>query len=74
MTNTYNQANQLTDLTQGTTIFQFNYNGDGVRLRQVIAGVPTSYTQDLRRRCLLCYSPRWAQMPQSMCMLSACDR
>jgi YD repeat-containing protein len=46
-TYTYNQANRLTDLTQGATTFQFNYNGDGARLRQVIAGVPTTYTQDL---------------------------
>jgi RHS repeat-associated protein len=44
---TYNQANRLTNLTQGATTFQFNYNGDGARLRQVIAGVPTTYTQDL---------------------------
>ncbi|CAG0979100.1 partial tRNA(Glu)-specific nuclease WapA, partial [Anaerolineae bacterium] len=46
-TYTYNQANRLTDLTQGETTYQFNYNGDGVRLRQMIAGVPTTYTQDL---------------------------
>jgi RHS repeat-associated protein len=46
-TYTYNQANHLANLTQGATTFQFNYNGDGVRLRQVIAGVPTTYTQDL---------------------------
>jgi YD repeat-containing protein len=46
-TYTHNQANRLTDLTQGATTFQFNYNGDGARLRQVIAGVPTTYTQDL---------------------------
>lgn len=26
---------------------QFSYNGDGARLRQMIAGVPTTYTQDL---------------------------
>jgi YD repeat-containing protein len=46
-TYTYNQANRLTDLTDGTTTYQFNYNGDGTRLRQVAAGVPTTYTQDL---------------------------
>jgi YD repeat-containing protein len=46
-TYTYNQTNRLTSLTQGATTFQFNYNGDGARLRQVIAGVPTTYTQDL---------------------------
>ena len=46
-TYTYNQANRLTDLTQGATTFQFNYNGDGARLRQIIAGVSTTYTQDL---------------------------
>jgi len=32
---------------QLTCAQQFNYNGDGVRLRQIIAGVPTTYTQDL---------------------------
>jgi hypothetical protein len=26
---------------------QFAYNGDGARLQQIIAGVPTTYTQDL---------------------------
>ena len=26
---------------------QFSYNGDGARLRQVVAGAPTTYTQDL---------------------------
>jgi RHS repeat-associated protein len=26
---------------------QYGYNGDGTRLRQIIAGVPTTYTQDL---------------------------
>ena len=46
-TYTHNQANRLTDLTDGATTFQFNYNGDGARVRQVIAGVPTTYTQDL---------------------------
>ncbi len=46
-TYTYNQANRLTELTDGTTTYQFNYNGDGARLWQVIAGVPTTYTQDL---------------------------
>ncbi len=30
-----------------STHFQFNYNGDGARLRQIIAGVPTTYAQDL---------------------------
>jgi hypothetical protein len=39
-TYTYSQANRLTGLAQGTTTFQFNYNGDGVRLRQVLVSVP----------------------------------
>jgi RHS repeat-associated protein len=34
-----------TTLSGATTLF--NYNGDGVRLKQVIAGVPTTYTQDI---------------------------
>jgi RHS repeat-associated protein len=33
--------------TVGGVTTQFGYNGDGTRLRQIIAGVPTTYTQDL---------------------------
>ena len=29
------------------TTTQFNYNGDGTRLKQIIAGAVTTYTQDL---------------------------
>jgi RHS repeat-associated protein len=43
----YDQANRLISITLGSTTSLFNYNGDGARLRQVIAGVPTTYTQDL---------------------------
>ncbi len=45
-TYTYDQANRLISTTLGGTTSLFNYNGDGVRLKQVVAGVPTTYTQD----------------------------
>jgi len=38
---------QLISTTLGGVTTQFSYNGDGARLRQVVAGVPTTYTQDL---------------------------
>jgi YD repeat-containing protein len=43
----YDQANRLISTTLSGATTLFNYNGDGVRLKQVIAGVPTTYTQDL---------------------------
>jgi RHS repeat-associated protein len=43
----YDQANRMISATLAATTTLFNYNGDGVRLKQVIAGVPTTYTQDL---------------------------
>jgi YD repeat-containing protein len=46
-TYTYNQANQLTAISGQPSAVTFAYNGDGARLRQIIAGVPTTYTQDL---------------------------
>ncbi len=33
--------------TLGGVTTQFNYNGDGVRLKQIVAGTVTTYTQDL---------------------------
>ncbi|CAG1004063.1 partial tRNA nuclease WapA, partial [Anaerolineae bacterium] len=44
---TYDQANRLIGIESQYSLVTFDYNGDGVRLRQVIAGVPTTYTQDL---------------------------
>jgi RHS repeat-associated protein len=46
-TYTYNQANRLTVIEDESSTVTYAYNGDGARLRQVIAGVPTTYTQDL---------------------------
>ena len=43
----YDRANRLISTTLGGATTLFNYNGDGVRLKQVVAGVPTTYTQDL---------------------------
>jgi hypothetical protein len=43
----YDQANRMISTTLSGATTLFNYNGDGVRLKQVIAGVPTTYTQDL---------------------------
>jgi RHS repeat-associated protein len=43
----YDQANRLISTTLSSTTSLFNYNGDGVRLKQVVAGAVTTYTQDL---------------------------
>jgi YD repeat-containing protein len=43
----FDQANRLIGTTLSTTTTLFSYNGYGVRLKQIIAGVPTTYTQDL---------------------------
>jgi RHS repeat-associated protein len=43
----YDQANRMISTTLSGATTLFNYNGDGVRLKQVVAGVPTTYTQDL---------------------------
>jgi RHS repeat-associated protein len=43
----YDQANHLISTTLGSTTSLLNYNGDGVRLKQTLNGVVTTYTQDL---------------------------
>ncbi len=43
----YDRANRMISTTVGGVTTQFSYNGDGARLKQIIAGVPTTYTQDL---------------------------
>jgi RHS repeat-associated protein len=43
----YDRANRLISTTVNSTTSLFNYNGDSVRLKQVVAGVVTTYTQDL---------------------------
>ena len=43
----YDSANRMISTTLGGVSTQFNYNGDGARLRQIAAGTPTTYTQDL---------------------------
>jgi RHS repeat-associated protein len=43
----YDQANRMISTTLSGATTLFNYNGDGMRLKQVVAGVPTTYTQDL---------------------------
>jgi YD repeat-containing protein len=43
----YDSANRLISTTLNSTTSLFNYNGDGVRLKQIVAGVMTTYTQDL---------------------------
>jgi RHS repeat-associated protein len=43
----YDRANRLISTTLNSTTSLFNYNGDGVRLKQIVAGVVTTYTQDL---------------------------
>ncbi|HZY43116.1 MAG TPA: RHS repeat-associated core domain-containing protein, partial [Anaerolineae bacterium] len=43
----FDQANRMISTTLSGATTLFNYNGDGVRLKQVTAGVPTTYTQDI---------------------------
>jgi RHS repeat-associated protein len=43
---TYNTANQLTGVTTGAATTQFEYNGDGDRVAQVVDGVRTDYALD----------------------------
>ena len=52
----YDQANpvksgqghgRLISTTLGSVTSLYNYNGDGARLRQVVGGTPTTYTQDM---------------------------
>jgi RHS repeat-associated protein len=43
----YDRANRPISTTLGSATTLFNYNGDGVRLKQIVAGVVTTYTQDV---------------------------
>ncbi len=43
----YDQANRLISTTLSGVTSLYAYTGDGVRLKQTVAGVPTTYTQDL---------------------------
>ncbi len=45
-TNTYDQANRLKTVTQGTNNFAFAYNGVGDRLRQTVGVTSTIYALD----------------------------
>jgi hypothetical protein len=37
---------RLISTTLGEVTTQFSYNGDGVRLKQIVADTPTTYMQD----------------------------
>ena len=43
----YDPANRLISTTLSGATSLFNYNGDGVRLKQIVGGVVTPYPQDL---------------------------
>jgi RHS repeat-associated protein len=43
---TYDTANRLTSVTSGTVTTQFEYNGDGDRLAQIVGGVRIDYVLD----------------------------
>ena len=43
----YDHANRPISITQGAKNYTFAYNGQGDRTRQVVNGVPTTYTLDL---------------------------
>jgi|GEM_PF-5253416 len=43
---TYTQANRLITVTATGLSWSAGYNGDGVRLKQVANGMPTTYTPD----------------------------
>jgi YD repeat-containing protein len=44
---TYDHANRLTQVTQGSLTTQYVYNGDGVRTSKTVAGETTEYALDL---------------------------
>jgi RHS repeat-associated protein len=44
---TYDHANRLTRVTEGSLTTQFGYNGDGVRTSKTVAGDTTEYVLDL---------------------------
>ncbi|MCP4360175.1 MAG: RHS repeat-associated core domain-containing protein, partial [Chloroflexi bacterium] len=44
---TFDGLDRLTQVVSGTTTVQFTYDGDGVRLRKVVNGTVTTYTQDI---------------------------
>jgi RHS repeat-associated protein len=44
---TYDDANRLTQVTEGSLTTQFAYNGDGVRTSKTVAGDTTEYVLDL---------------------------
>jgi len=44
---TYNHANRLSTLTQGSDVYGFEYNGLGDRLSQTVNEMTTNYTLDL---------------------------
>jgi RHS repeat-associated protein len=43
----YDRANRLISTTLSGATTLFSYNGDGVRLKQIVAGTVTTYTQDV---------------------------
>jgi RHS repeat-associated protein len=43
----YDQANRVRVITQTTTVYNFRYNGNGDRLRQLVNSIGTTYTLDL---------------------------
>jgi RHS repeat-associated protein len=45
----YDHANRLEQVTQGTDVYVFGYNGLGDRLQQIVNGAPTGYTLDINR-------------------------
>jgi RHS repeat-associated protein len=45
----YDHANRLSSMVQGTDTYAFSYNALGDRLQQIVNGAPTSYTLDINR-------------------------
>jgi len=43
----HDHANRLIITTLGSITSLYAYNGDGARLKQIVAGTVTTYTQDL---------------------------
>lgn len=46
---TYDTANRLTQVTDGVSLAQYQYNGDGARVAQTVDGLRTDYVQDVIR-------------------------
>ncbi len=46
-TYTYDTANRLTQMADGLSTIEYRYNGDGVRVAEIVDGLRTDFGQDI---------------------------